>query len=169
MKLGQILLHRGAIDRYQLTEALRRQRRSGKPVGQILLQMGLVSRPELIAAFKVQPKAWVDAVRLGQVERRVATSIPVDLQRRHVCAPLMQDDGTLVVAMADPLDRDAIAELEAITGHDVVGVAAEAADIAAAVDRLLPEAGPAAPAVEARTATRAAPDTDSATSTPSGS
>ncbi len=41
MKLGEILLHRRRIDRDQLREALRRQKRTGRSLGEIMLAMGI--------------------------------------------------------------------------------------------------------------------------------
>ena len=125
MKMGQLLVHRGAIDRFQLREALRRQGESGEPLGQILLEMGIVSRADLIAAVMTLPGGRAEAETLAGVNPEVTALIPRELRQRHRCTPLMAGVEHLVVAMVDPFDRAAIAALEQATGRVLVPIAAD--------------------------------------------
>lgn len=136
MKLGQILLHRRRIDRDQLREALRRQRRTGRSLGEIMLAMGIVTRGEVTEALLRQPSASADITALGRVIPRIASALPHELAERHDCLLLLSQPGCAYVAIADPLDPEARRELERALDSPVVTVAARPDDLAMARDRI---------------------------------
>jgi MSHA biogenesis protein MshE len=136
MKLGQILLHRRRIDRDQLREALRRQRRTGRSLGEIMLAMGIVTRAEVTEALLRQPTASAGTTALGRVRREIASALPHHLAERHDCLLLLSQAGCAYVAIADPLDAEARDELERALESPVVTVAARPEDLAMARERI---------------------------------
>lgn len=133
MKLGQLLLHRGLIDRQQLRVALQRQDRTGLPLGEILLSMGIVSRADILGALRRQPHASVAGSLLERVSADVRGLIPASLGRRLVAVPVARAEDVLVVAMADPTDHAALEALRAASGLEIIGVVSDADDILATV------------------------------------
>ena len=155
MKLGQILMHRKIIVRDQLREALKRQRRTERPIGEILLQMGIVSHGDMIEALRIQPAASVDAATLAAADPRIVGTLPRELSERHCCMAVVLTDEVLVLAIADPLDGAAIDAIETATGMPVLPLAADPAALSrilgqkyAALEAQLaePPAGPEPPA-----------------------
>ncbi len=69
------------------------------------------------------------------IEREAALSVTAALCRRHRLLPIAREGGTLVVAMADPDDILALDDVAAATRLRIRRVAAEAADLAHAIDR----------------------------------
>ena len=60
--------------------------------------------------------------------------IPAELAYRHGLLPVARDGETMVVAMADPLDLDAIDDVRVLTGLAVEPLAAEPDDLRRAVE-----------------------------------
>jgi len=46
--LGEVLVEERLISREQLSEAIKRQRETGRPIGKILLEMGALSEDALV-------------------------------------------------------------------------------------------------------------------------
>ena len=115
--LGQMLLAEGGITNDQLGAALREQQKTRERLGEILSRSG--ADPELIARalarqlrlpFAPSPLApHRDALAL--VERSVATRLRV--------VPLGVREKAISIAMADPLDINAIDDLQFRTGRRV--------------------------------------------------
>ncbi|MBI2862165.1 MAG: hypothetical protein HYX89_05030 [Chloroflexi bacterium] len=76
------------------------------------------------------------------VDPRAARLVSGELARQRNLIPIAQLDGVLVVAMADPLDEDAIAEIQRLTGLAVQPVVSPRSDIRAALDRLFAPPAP---------------------------
>jgi len=69
------------------------------------------------------------------IEREAALSVSATLCRRHRLLPIARQGSTLVVAMEDPDDILALDDVSAATRMRIRRVAAEASDLAAAIDR----------------------------------
>lgn len=142
MMLGQILLDQRRIDRQQLREALRRQSHTGQPLGEILLRMGVVGRDEVIDALLKQPTAAADPETLGKARPEVAQHLQRDVAERVDAVVLVHRQSWACVAMRDPVDPAARADLETALGVAVVPVAARATDLAEARKRLYASPAP---------------------------
>lgn len=148
MKLGQLLLHRGLIDREQLRVALARQSGTGRPLGETLLVMGIVSRAELIAALRRQPRAQAGDALRAPIPESIRNAIPEELAREVVAVPIARADDALVVAMADPTDGRALERLRSAAGTEIVAMVADADEILAVLETATVETS--APALETR-------------------
>ncbi|MBD3175341.1 MAG: type II secretion system protein GspE, partial [Armatimonadia bacterium] len=70
----------------------------------------------------------------GELDPELLRLIPAELAYRHSLLPVAKDGETTVVAMADPLDLDAIDDVRVVTGLAVEPLAAEADDLRRAVE-----------------------------------
>jgi type IV pilus assembly protein PilB len=135
-RIGEILVELDIVDDDQINAALELQRSTGKRLGEVLLQEGMVAPRDLIRALAVQfDLPFVD---LGekQVDSDLAQLIPRPLAERHRALPVWRDGQHIVVAMANPVDVLALDDIRSLVGRQVKPVMAEAAQIAAAIDRL---------------------------------
>lgn len=118
MKLGELLLKAGVLQEPQLQAALAEQRRWGGRLGQILIRMGYLSEDLLVKALARQlgmPR--VDLARTPPTAEALARVRPALVQRHGVLPLALREDGTvLAVAMADPLDLEAVDAVKATTG-----------------------------------------------------
>ena len=115
LKLGEMLVAKGLISDTQLAAALGEQRRWGKRLGMTLVLMGYLEEEVLIRTLAAQLKLPVARIRGKRVNAEVIELVPVELAEKHRCLPLfMKDQGgsrELFLAMEDPSDLDAQAEL----------------------------------------------------------
>ena len=110
-RLGELLLATGLITTAQLLEGLRIQERVGGRIGEVLVHAGLVPEDVVVAALAEQLRLpVVDASKLLPDPDALAL-VPEPVARRNQFVPLAITDHVLYLAMADPLDDDAVAEL----------------------------------------------------------
>jgi len=111
VKLGELLLATGLISEGALAEALGLQDRTGDRLGVVLLHMGVLDEADLarmLARQLVLPEFDVSRFEPDITALRV---VPDPVARRRRFAPLAIRDHVLYLAMSDPLDNDALAEL----------------------------------------------------------
>jgi general secretion pathway protein E len=126
--LGQLLVERGLLPEDDLQKALALQRERKGRLGKILLDLGYVSQQDLQSVLSEQlaiPR--VEAAELQELPMEVA-NLPAGFLRQSLLYPYRVTDGTVFLAMADPLDSDNIRAVERLTGRRVeVRLATEAA------------------------------------------
>ena len=114
--LEQLLLEQGRVSPEDLRKVKRLQQDRGERLERLLLDLGFISEEDLLPLL---------ATYLGveAVPRKDFPEVPVPLGAlnlkylRHVKAmPLAQTNGTLVVAMADPVDYYTVQGLQVATG-----------------------------------------------------
>lgn len=107
LRIGDLLVERGAITEAQLTLALEEQRHSGKRLGTVLVDLGMVREAEFlkIIADKLG-LPFVDLRRI-QVSNDIAEKLPEQMARRHRAVPIEEKNGHLIVGLADPTDLPA--------------------------------------------------------------
>jgi type IV pilus assembly protein PilB len=130
-QLGDILVDQGVLTPLELDEALQRQRLTGEMLGKVLYSMGLCEEQDILEALAVQ--AGMERVELGKVQVRdeVMRLLTPDIARFYNCVPVREQDGALVVAMANPLDLSSLDDLHQILGREVRGAISNPQDVAA--------------------------------------
>lgn len=133
--LGELLFDEGLINAEQLEQALEIQRTTGKRIGRVLLDMDAVSQEQLGSVLSGQ--MGIDFVRLGAtpVREDLARLLPAAVARRLQVIPMGDEDGTLTVAMVDPLDVVAIDDIRRLVGMPVRTVITTFDDFQGAIDR----------------------------------
>ena len=120
-KLGEILLEAGVIDKFQLKSALAEQNKWGGRLGNHLVQMGILTEELLVKALSKQLK--IPYLDLGQMQitKETLDLVPQELAEKFHLVPVavkkIANKKTLIVAMSDPTNLDAIDELQFRTGH----------------------------------------------------
>ncbi len=117
-RLGEWLVQMGCITPQQLQEALEIQRTTGKRLGETLIELGYLTREDYYKAQAAQYDAPYEPLDDATIEqaRTVRHLIGVELASRHFVVPLREQSNTLVVAMADPNNIEAIDLLRQTTG-----------------------------------------------------
>jgi type IV pilus assembly protein PilB len=129
MPLAEQLVAAGLLSQAQLELAQREQQRNGGRLTQIVVQLGFIE-PEVLADF-LGRKAGSRAVNLNRitVDQSILSLIPLEVARRCLAMPLYRDNGTLTVALADPLDVTAVDTLHQVCGLSIEVVTAPERDI----------------------------------------
>ena len=114
--LGSILFNSQIITENDIRAALAEQRKSGCRFGEALVQLGIVAQEDIDWALANQ---WnIPYVRLKKdlVDRSAVELVPAALARQYGLLPLIRVGDELSVAMTDPLNQEAVAAVEQLTG-----------------------------------------------------
>jgi type IV pilus assembly protein PilB len=123
LRLGALLVASGLVTQAQLDDALSRQRSEGGRLGELLVSDGLLSEQDIVNAVASQMRIGV--VDLGHVapQTNALGLLPRDFIIRHRVIPLSLDEqGTLTLAMTNPLDVITIDEVGMRTKRRIVPV-----------------------------------------------
>jgi type II secretory ATPase GspE/PulE/Tfp pilus assembly ATPase PilB-like protein len=110
-RLSTFLLEAGVVTAEQIEEGLARQRDSGDRIGETLVQMGFVSEEDIGWALSRQLDLTFVDPHLDALDLPLIQEYPEELLRRLQAVPLVRLEHELEVALADPLDQEAIEEL----------------------------------------------------------
>jgi type IV pilus assembly protein PilB len=133
--LGEILLEEGLVSEKQLRAALQVQREKGGVLGQILVEMGLVDQEDILLALGHQ--AGMEVVDLDniQITDDVIKKVSPTIANIYQVLPISYDNGTLTVAMANPLNVNALDDLRFMLDCDVKGAVSNEEAVLSAVQR----------------------------------
>lgn len=127
--IGQLLMDSGVLAPAALQDALEEQERSGRRLGEVLVRKGVVDETDVAKALAAQlsvkfvaPPFRPQAKALAKVQPRLA--------RAKGVLPLSLAGRRLKVAMADPLDGNAVDELRFQSGCHLEAVVAAPSAVA---------------------------------------
>jgi len=124
--LGTLLVRDGSISAEQLERALEDKRvRPEKRLGEILVEQGATTRAQIARILAEQHELEYIELDEGTFEIEAAGLLPENLARRYLAVPVrFLDDGSVLVAVADPTNVLFSDELRLALGVPVrVGVA----------------------------------------------
>jgi len=114
-KLGEILVYYKIITTQQLEEALDIQKNTRKRIGEILIDRGWVTQDEINWTLGKQLDIPYVQINIENINSQLAKNIPEYTLRRFKFLPLIELNGELVIAMADPTDEEAKEMINEIT------------------------------------------------------
>lgn len=117
--LGDLLMEAGLIGTAELAQALEVQKASGQRLGEVLVALGFVTEAEVARILAQQLKIPFVADHELKVNMAVATLLPPQVCRRTKALPLREEQGLLVVAVADPLDVFSLDEVRHLTRKEI--------------------------------------------------
>ncbi len=134
-QLSDVLLEQGLVTSDQLTFASQEEENTGKSAWKVLLEGGVLTERDLVRARALQIGLRFFDTRNDPPTAEAMAAVPEELARRQLVLPMRIENGTLVVAMAEPTNHLAVEELQAAAGRTVAPAAAYRSDLAAAIDR----------------------------------
>ncbi len=135
--LGAVLLKSRLLSPEQLDEALREQAGTGRRLGEILVQRGWLFPQDIARALATQFNVEYLDIHHISVDLRAASRIPPEIgQRCSAIGVRMMNDGTLLVAVADPTS-ESLNEVREAVDCPVAFAVTEGDDIRNAWRRLL--------------------------------
>ena len=108
LKLGEILVKNGVLSDDALKDALLAQKNSGKRLGEILIGGNYITEKQLLDILAAQLS--IDYVDLDQIniDTALAEYVPETLARENHLVPIAKEGKVLRLAIADPLNYNAI-------------------------------------------------------------
>ncbi len=139
VRLGESLVKAGIVTDTQLKSALEQQKENGKKLGEVLIDSGLVTEEQIANVLSVQlGYENVDLTNVAIAPEILNLVNPSVLKKNRVLPVEFAKDNMniLRVAMADPMDMDALDDISIITGCQVEPMLATPRNIMLAIDRL---------------------------------
>ena len=136
--LLSLIKEQSLIDDLQYEEVLSEFKRSGKPVIQILQDFGVMDLDSILHV--IAEHLGTQVVQLGGLAPDVVQLIPAKSARMYQCVPVSLNNGTLQIALADPLNVSRIDELGFLVKKELQLVVADPAQVEKAIEKYYPEA-----------------------------
>jgi len=138
--LLDLIRSQNLLDDLQLDEVREEHARSGKDFGQILNDFGLIDTETQLQI--IANHLGTEVVNLGNRDfpAELLALVPADAARMYKCMPVNAYDGTVQVALADPLDPTTIDQIGFLVHREVVPVVADPSDIEKAINRFYGDA-----------------------------
>jgi type IV pilus assembly protein PilB len=137
-RLGELLVEAQIITPEQLDEALALQKRDGRRIGTLLVEAGLVSETQVTQILSQQLSVpWVSLYHI-EFSRQLLNLVSQELAERYCLVPIFVRKvrglgQTLYVAMDDPSDEKAMAEVSQFSGLPIRSMIAPPSDIRSAI------------------------------------
>ncbi len=138
MRIGELLVSANVITQEQLARALAHPRKEGERLGDVLLALEMVSDTQLTQALSQQLAVpWVSLYHVD-FSRQLLNFVPREIADQFCVVPVLHRKSKkggeqLFVAMDDPTNDVALAEVEKACGITVKPMIAARSDIRAAI------------------------------------
>lgn len=133
-KIGEILVESGLITQAQLDESLKESKEQGQRLGGTLVKKGYATEMDIAQTLSFQldiPYVEIESY----IDLEALKLVPESICKKYLLIPLYRDGKLLHVAMADPLNLNAIDDLRFSTGLDIKPLVATLAEVATAISR----------------------------------
>ena len=131
--LGDLLLDRGIINQSQLDQGLDLQRVKGGLIGEILVELGFVKEDDIAQALTAQYGFPYLPLGNYDVDLNITSIIPGRVARQYLLVPIDKIGNNLTLAMSNPLNIQAIEDVELLSGCSVQTFVSTSSDIKRAI------------------------------------
>jgi type IV pilus assembly protein PilB len=130
------LIHeQGMIDDLQFEDVVAEFKRNATPVIQILQDFGIMKLDDILQTEAHALGTEVVSLQDHEIPQEVLNLVPVKVAQMYQCLPVSVKNGSVQIAMAEPLDPSRPDEIQFAIKHDVQVVVADPADIQKAIER----------------------------------
>ena len=122
IRIGDLLVEAGAITDEQLQEALAKQKEEGGMLGNVIMDLGFISRELLITVLTTQMGIEYCEIQSVKIDEEVLNLVSKDLVQKYKAIPIgfVEDNPNMLqVAMADPMDINAIDDISISSGFQI--------------------------------------------------
>ncbi len=138
-QLGELLVERGAIDQRQLDKALSVQRERGGLIGELLVELGFISEEDIAQALTAQYGFPYLPLANYEINQDVISIIPARVARQYVLIPIDKIGNNLSIAISNPLNEQAIEDIETLTGCNVHVFVSTSSDVRKTLEKYYKE------------------------------
>jgi type IV pilus assembly protein PilB len=141
-RLGELLVREKLISLAQLRQAQEEQQRHpGQNLGYTLARLGYISDNEITSFLSQQYRVPTVILEEYEIDPDILKLVNKEQCEKHRVIPISRAGSSLVVAMADPTNLNAIDDLKFLTGFNIEPVIASETAIVTAVEKYY-NAGP---------------------------
>ena len=133
--LGELLLERGVINQSQLDKALKVQKEKGGLIGQIMVMLGFAKEEEIAQALTVQYGFPYLPLEMYEINAEAIKLIPENVATQYNLIAVDKIGDLLTIAMSNPLNTQAVEDIEMITKCKVQVFVSTMSDITGAIKK----------------------------------
>jgi len=135
----QLLQEQGYVSPAQVEAVLNSIKQEGETTLDILIQTGVVTEDDVLAMVAAQFGMEYVHVDADAIDPAVRDVISTEVARKYGVVPVQFSDGSVTVALSDPMGYDTVDSLRYVLKMNVEAVVAPRAEVKAAIDSLYPE------------------------------
>lgn len=134
-QLGELLVDMGRITRDQLNHALEVQKDKGGLIGQVMVDLGYVTEEAIAQTITAQYGFPYLPLESYEIDPEIVKMIPKNVATQYCLIPLDKIGRNLTVAMANPLNNQAVEDIALLSGLYVQVFVSTAGDIKKAIEK----------------------------------
>ncbi|MDD5595240.1 MAG: hypothetical protein PHY94_03230 [Candidatus Omnitrophica bacterium] len=128
-QLGELLLEWGIINEQQLEKGLTAQKEKGGLIGEVLVELGFCKEEDIAQALTAQYGFPYLPLGNYEINPEVISIIPGRVAKQYFLIPIDKIGNNLTVAMSNPLNVQAIEDVEMISGCTVQTFVSTSSDV----------------------------------------
>src|SRR5215468_1559560 len=137
--LLSLIKENNQIDDLQYEEVQGEFKRTGKPIVQLLQDLGIMDLDTVLQVMADHLGTRVVSLRDSEVPPQVIQTVPAKAARMYQCLPVFLQDGTLQVALVDPLNPAQLDQLGFVVKQSLQLVVADPTAVQKLIERYYPE------------------------------
>ena len=134
-QLGELLLERGIINEEQLSKSLKTQKERGGLIGQILVGFGYAKEEEIAQALTVQYGFPYLPLECYEINTEAIKLIPQNVAEQYNLIAIDKMGDLLTIAMSNPLNIQAVEDIEMISNCKVQVFVSTMTDVSNAIKK----------------------------------
>jgi type IV pilus assembly protein PilB len=134
--LLSLIKEQGLIDDLQYEEVVAELKRNSTSVMQVLQDFGIMKLDDILHVMAGHIGADIVSLKDREFSPELLNTVPANIARMYHCIPVALDNGTVQIALADPLDPAKPDEIHFAIKRDVQIVVADPAEIEKTIERL---------------------------------
>jgi type IV pilus assembly protein PilB len=134
--LLSLIRENGLIDDLQYEEVAGEIKRSGASAIQVLQDFGIMKLDDILHVEATALGTEVISLKDAQISADLLKLIPAKVAQMYKCLPISSENGSLKVALAEPLDPGTASEVGFAAKREVQVVVADPAEILKTIERL---------------------------------
>ena len=134
-QLGELLIERGIINQRQLDKALAAQQEKGGLIGEILVDLGFAREEDIAQSLTAQYGFPYLPLSNYDVNPKITSIIPGRVARQYLLIPIDKIGNNLTISMSNPLNIQAVEDVELLSGCSVQTFVSTSSDIKRAIEK----------------------------------
>jgi len=133
--LGELLLEKGIINQAQLEKALKIQKEKGGLIGQIFVMLGYVKEEEIAQVLTLQYGFPYLPLESYEISADMIKLVPENVAIQYNLIAIDKIGNLLTISMSNPLNNQAVEDIEMISGCKVQVFISTMTDISNAIKK----------------------------------
>lgn len=134
-QLGELLIERGIINQRQLEKALAVQQEKGGLIGEVLVDLGFAKEEDIAQALTAQYGFPYLPLSNYDINPEIVNIVPGRVARQYLLVPIDKIGNNLTLAMSNPLNVQAIEDVELLSGCSVQTFVSTSSDVKRAIEK----------------------------------